>query len=154
MLTAGRPVEVAEQPPPGWRQVVAEYLVLTTADSLAVIPESPAMLADEVAAVGSKLALELTPDKLALPHVYLKRAQLLEFRGMPLALIAYLSREAGPVAFCIIANGQPDAELAFEEREGSNIVFWTKDGRGYMLVGKVPRETLEALASDLAAKVS
>ncbi len=151
--TRQAPTETAQAPPPGWRQVVAEYLVLTTADTLAIVPESPAVLSDELAAIGERLALDLSPDRLALPHVYLKRAQLFEFRGMPLAQIGYLSRDDGPVAFCIIANGQPDAGVAFEQREGSNIVFWTRDGRGYMLVGKAPREKLEALAADLAAHV-
>ncbi|MEX0853379.1 MAG: anti-sigma factor [Bauldia sp.] len=153
-LWPGKPVEVAQAPAPGWRQVVAEYLVLTTSDTLSIIPESPAILSDELTAIGAKLGIELSADKLALPHVYLKQAQLFEFRGRPLAQIAYLSRDDGPVAFCIIANGQPDAGPAFEQREGSNIVFWTKDGRGFMLIGKAPRQTLEQLAGELAAHVS
>lgn len=146
-------VEVAESPaPPNWRQVVAEYQTLMTRDTLAIIPESPAVLSDEVTAIGERVGLELTPDRLELPHVYLKMAQLLEFRGMPLARLAYLSREDGPIAFCIIANGQPDAEFAFEQREGSNIVFWTRDGLGYMLIGHAPREALETLAGELASR--
>ncbi len=139
---------------PGWRQVVAEYMTFMTADTLTIIPESPAVLADELSAVGQKISLDLTSDKLALPHVYLKRAQLFEFRGRPLAQLAYLSRDDGPLAFCIIANGRPDAPMAFEKREGFNIVFWTNNGLGYMLIGKTPRGELEAFAGDLAQKVS
>jgi len=148
----GQPPQVAERP--GWRQVVAEYMTIMTPETLSIIPQSPAILADEVSAVGRKISLDLTSEKLALPHVYLKRAQLFEFRGMPLAQLAYLSRDDGPMAFCIIANGRPDTGAAFEQREGFNIVFWTHDGLGYMLIGKAPRETLEAFASDLAGKVS
>jgi anti-sigma factor RsiW len=150
-----QPTEVGEQATaPGWRQVVAEYLVLTTGDTLAVIPESPVLVSDELSAVGRKLGLALTPDQVALPHVYLKRAQLFEYRGMPLAQIAYATRDQGPIAFCIIANGKPDEAPAFEQREGSNIVFWTKGGHGYMLIGKLPRKQLEAFASDLDGRVS
>ena len=144
-----RPVE-----PPGWRQVVAEYQTLTTAETLAAIPDDPAMLLEELTVLGSKLALSLAPDKLALPDVVLKRAQMFDFRGRPLVQLAYLSPADGPIAFCIIQNGRPDADLAFEQREGSNIVFWTRDGRGYMLIGKTPREALEAYAGDLAARFS
>ena len=138
--------------PPGWRQVVAEYQGLTTTETLAAIPDNAAMVSDELSAIGGKLALDLTPDKLALPNAALKRAQLFEFRGRPLVQLAYLTG-AGPVAFCIIANGRPDEGIAFEMREGFNIVFWTGKGRGYMLIGKAPREALEAYADDLAARV-
>lgn len=140
--------------PPGWRQVVAEYFVLVTPETLAVIPDDPATMSEGLIAISSKLALELTPEKLVLTDAELKRAQLYEFRGRPLVQLAYLSPADGPIAFCIIQNGRPDADLAFEQREGSNIVFWTKGGRGYMLIGKVPREALEGYAGDLAARFS
>jgi anti-sigma factor RsiW len=138
---------------PGWRQVVAEYQGLTTSETLAAIPESAAMVSEELTAIGGKLTLDLAPDKLALPNAALKRAQLFEFRGRPLVQIAYLTADNGPLAFCIIANGRPDTSVAFEMREGFNIVFWTNKGHGYMLIGKAPREALEAYAGDLAARV-
>ena len=151
-IFAPPPQVIAEAP--NWRQAVAEYVTLMTSDTLTVIPNSPAVLTDAVAAVGDKISIALTPDKLALPHVYLKQAQLFDFHGKPLAQLAYLSRADGPIAFCIIVNGQPDAPPAFEQREGSNIVFWTRDGRGFMLIGKAPRATLETLAGDLASRIS
>jgi anti-sigma factor RsiW len=138
--------------PPGWRQVVAEYQGLTTTETLAAIHEDAATVSEELSAIGTKLALDLSPDKLALPDAALKRAQLFEFRGRPLVQLAYLTG-AGPVAFCIIANGRPDESVAFEKREGFNIVFWTNKGHGYMLIGKAPRESLEAYAGGLAARV-
>jgi anti-sigma factor RsiW len=138
--------------PPGWRQVVAEYQGLTTTESLTAIPDNVAMVSQELTVIGGKLALDLSTDKLALPNAALKRAQLFEFRGRPLVQLAYLTGD-GPVAFCIIANGRPDQAIAFEEREGFNIVFWTDGGRGYMLIGKASRQALEAYAGDLAARV-
>ncbi|HMN84847.1 MAG TPA: anti-sigma factor [Bauldia sp.] len=143
---------VVEAEAPGWRDVVAEYFTLYSNDTLAVIPDG--IGAAELAGVGERLSLALTPEVVALPDLALKRAQLLEFRGMPLAQIAYQSADDGPVAFCIIANGRPDAPIAFEEREGQNIVFWTKGGRGYMIIGRLPRPALEALASTLEGRVS
>ncbi len=90
---------------------------------------------------------------MALPNAALKRAELFDFRGKPLVQLAYLTPDSGPVALCIIANGRPDEAAAFETREGFNIVFWTDQGHGYMLIGKAPRGELEAYAGDLIAKV-
>ena len=140
--------------PPGWRQVVAEYQSLTTAETLAAIPDNAAAVSDELTLIGGKLALDLSPDTLALPNVRLKRAQLFAFRDKPLVQVAYLSPADGPIAFCIIANGKPDAAPAFEKREGYNIVFWTKAGRGYMLIGKASQGQLEAFAGDLSGRIS
>ena len=140
--------------PPGWRQVVAEYQSLTTAETLAAIPDNAAAVSDELNLIGGKLALDLNPNKLVLPNVTLKRAQLFAFRDKPLVQVAYLSPADGPIAFCIIANGKADAGPAFEQREGYNIVFWTKAGRGYMLIGKASQAALEAYAGDLASRIS
>ena len=147
-----QPVPVAAAP--NWRQAVAEYMGLMTPETLAVIPDNPAGLAEAVSAVGAKVSLDLTPAALALPDVALKRVALYAFHGKPLAQLAYLSPADGALAFCIIANGKPDAAVASEVREGFNIVFWNRNGLGYMLIGKAPRKTLEALAGDLRAKVS
>jgi anti-sigma factor RsiW len=147
-----QPVPVAEAP--NWRQAVAEYMGFVTPDTLAVIADNPAALAGELSAVGEKISVALSPDRLTLPDSSLKRASLYDFRGKPLVQLAYLSPAEGAFAFCIIANGRPDAAVAFETREGFNIVFWNRNGIGYMLIGKAPRATLEAFAGDLEARVS
>lgn len=151
LLPAPQQQEAAAQP--NWREAVAGYQAFLTAESMSVIAEDPASVGQELAAVGAKLALDLSPEKLALPHVYLKRVQLFDYWERPLVQLAYLSPEDGPISFCIIANGRPDQVPQFEERNGFNIVFWTVGGRGYLLIGKAPRETLEALAGALAARV-
>ena len=143
--------EVAAQP--NWRQAVAGYQAYITADTMEVIADDPAAVGAELAAVGAKLSLDLSADNLALEHAYLKRVQLFDYRDRPLVQIAYLSRDEGPISFCIIANGRPDEDIEFEEREGLNLVYWNKDGRGYMLIGRAPRATLEAYAGQLAPRV-
>jgi anti-sigma factor RsiW len=147
-----QPVQVAQAP--NWRQAVAEYMGFMTPDTLAIIADDPAALAGELSAVGEKVSVALSPDRLALPDAALKRASLYDFHGKPLAQLAYLSPAEGAFAFCIIANGKPDQAVAFEEREGFNIVFWNRNGLGYMLIGKAARATLEAFAGDLKAQVS
>ena len=147
-----QPVPVAESP--NWRQAVADYMGMMTPETLAIIANDPAALAGELTRVGDRLSVALTPDRLALPDSALKRASLYDFHGKPLAQLAYLSPADGAFAFCIIANGKPDGAVAFEQREGFNIVFWNRNGIGYMVIGKAPRATLEAFAGDLQAQVS
>ena len=140
--------------PPGWRQVVAEYQSLTTKETLAAVDVDPAVVSRALGVMGGKLDLALDADKVSLPDLALKGAQLLSFRNHPLVQVAYLSPSDGPIAFCIIANGQPDAAPAFEQREGYNIVFWTKGGRGFMLIGKASQQNLQAFADDLVGRLS
>jgi anti-sigma factor RsiW len=151
LLPAPPQQEAAAQP--NWREAVAGYQAFLTAESMSVIAADPASVNQELTAVGEKLALDLSPDKLTLPHVYLKRVQLFDYWEKPLVQLAYLSPQDGPISFCIIANGQPDQPPQFEERDGFNVVFWTTGGRGYLLIGKAPRQTLEALAAALATRV-
>lgn len=139
---------------PNWRAVVADYLQLYTTDTLAAIPDDAATQAIELPSAGDKLGLQLDSAKVVLAGLTLKRAQIFELRGMPLAQIAYLSDRDGPVAFCIIRNGQADAAPQFEERLGKNIVFWQRSGRGYMLILTTPRPELEALAATLESRFS
>lgn len=140
---------------PGWRQAVADYHSLISPATLAIIHSDPQQLAAEVTAIGGKLDLDLTPDRIALPNAMLKRTQLYDFRGMPLAQFVYDSSDVGPIAFCIITNGRDDAPPEFEERRGSSIVYWYKDGRGYMLIAQgATRAQLEAYAGDIARRFS
>lgn len=148
------PTEVAEEEQTNWRAAVAEYLTLYTSETLAAMPEDEALKAKELAAVGGKLQLDLTPENVALAGATLKRTQLYSFHDMPLAQISYLSPSDGPLAFCVIANGKPDHDPAFEVREGFNIVYWNKDGRGFLVIGRAPRDDLERLAGALRTRIS
>jgi len=146
------PTEVAELP--GWRSVVADYVALYTPETFALAPTDPAAYAPRLKVVGDGLGLDLAPDTVALPGLDLKGAILFHYDGKPLGQVSYLSTEYGPVAFCIIKNGREDAPLAFEERRGMNVVFWNSAGRGYLIIGTMPRDNLESLAGTLASRVS
>ncbi len=146
-------VQVVEETPANWRQVVAEYLGLYTDETLAMIPDDPSLRSAELAAAGDRLSIRLTPEIVALPGMALKRTELLDFRGMPLAQIAYLSPGDGPVAFCIIANGKPDIPLTFEKQNDWNVGFWNAGGIGYMVIGKIAPSELATLAAGLESRV-
>ena len=146
------PTQVAEVP--GWRSVVADYVALYTPETFAVAPTDPAAYAPRLKVVGDGLGLALAPETVALPGLDLKGAILFHYDGKPLGQVSYLSTEYGPVAFCIIKNGREDAPPAFEERRGMNVVFWNTAGRGYLIIGTMPRDNLESLAGTLASRVS
>lgn len=137
-----------------WRDVVADYVALYTPETFALAPSDPAAYAPRLAQVGEGLGLDLTPEAVALPDLALRGAALFHYDGKPLGQVMYLSTEHGPIAFCIIRNGRPDAAAAFEEKHGLNVVFWNSDGLGYLVIGTMPRETLEAMAETLSARIS
>ncbi len=83
--------------------------------TLANIPDDAAVRTRELEAVGSKLALDLSFEKVALPNST-SSALSYSSRRQPLAQIAYLSPRDGPVAFCIIADGATDEAIRFEQR--------------------------------------
>lgn len=144
-------------PPPykGWRQVVAEYHALISPETVALIREDPSALAMELASVGEHLSLDLSSTTIALPDADLKRVQLYDYHDRPLAQLVFMSTDRGPIALCIIANGREDEAPEFEQREGSNIVYWSKGGRGYLLIAKdAPRADLERYAGEIAARLS
>jgi anti-sigma factor RsiW len=149
-LTA--PAEVVETH--NWRDAVADYVALYTPETFALAPTDPEAHAPRLAQVGEGLGLDLTPDAVAIPGLSLRGATLFHYDGKPLGQVAYLSTEFGPVAFCIIRNGRPDAGLTFEERHGLNVVFWNAGGLGYLVIGTVPQAPLEAMAATLSARIS
>ncbi len=139
-------------PVPGtWRQVVTDYIQLTTADNLSLMPENPSLPAAVVAYSG-KLQLDLS-GKLTVPMTSLKDVRLHDYRGRPLVEVSFLSDDRMTVVtFCVILNMSMDAPIGFETRNGQNVVFWSQGGHGFMVAGKQPREALEAIARDLAAR--
>jgi anti-sigma factor RsiW len=129
-----------------WRQAVAEYMNLYTADSFSTASE-PADAG--LSLVGGKVGLNLTPGRVALPKLQLKGAQILAFRGDPLGQIAYVDPATGPVLFCIIRNAETDAGTKVERRGGYAVASWARAGRGYILIGRLPVDQMAELADSL-----
>jgi hypothetical protein len=136
--------------PGGWRQTVAEYFSLDTVDSLAAITDDAAARRRELDIAAAKLGLALPEAALAVPGLVLKRADVFAFRRRPLAEILYLDPRYGPTALCIIANGKPDSGLRHERREGQNLVFWQRGGRGFLIIGRAPPGALARHAETVA----
>jgi anti-sigma factor RsiW len=139
----------AEPPQETWRQAVAEYWVLTTADTLALVPP-PEVAKEQLAAAGARLGLPLTPEKIALDGPSFRGAQIFDFRGKPLTQIAYLDPDYGPIAYCVIADpSKPESPPAEDEMDGFSVVHWSGGGFGRMIIGRAPPERLRAFADQL-----
>ena len=134
------------EPDESWRQSVAEYMGLYTSDTFGAV-QSPTLRGD-LEAIGERLGLKLDPDRLSVAELVPRRAQLLQYEGAPLAQIGYVDG-AIPIAFCILRDGEKDAPLSLASKEGLMTASWAKGGRGFMLIGDLPGERIDALARAL-----
>lgn len=137
-----------------WRGLVAQYMALYDADTLLGVAPPPERQEAELGAVNERLALTLTPQSVALEGADFKRAQVLSYDGRPLAQILYLDPESGPLAFCIVRKAGPVIAPDTEQRLGMTVVHWSNGSHALMLIGHAPKARMQALARDLAGRLS
>lgn len=135
----------------GWRQAVADYQALYTRDTLDLARQSRTQQADILATVSGKLGRELTLDNVALDGLSYRRAQILDFKGKPLAQLAYMAGEDRPIALCIVASDKPAKAMQTETRNGLNIAFWSDGTHAYMIIGDMDEQALKTHAASLQA---
>ena len=89
-------------PPANWVQAVAEYQMLYSGETLALLEKNADQQGREVAEIGRKLDLILARSDLNIDGLTFKRGQLLNYKNKPLVQFAYLDGSDTPIAFCII----------------------------------------------------
>ncbi len=136
-----------------WRAVVAEYLSLYTADTLSAPAGDHAQQVAQLNEVGAKLNLPLAPEAIAMPGIEFKRAQILNYDSKPLAQIAYLDPESGPMALCIVQSTRGMAAPDMENRRGMNVVYWSSATHAFMLIGHASIDRMQQLAADVRANL-
>lgn len=137
-----------------WRAVVAEYLSLYTAETLSGPSAGRAEQAAQLSEVGSKVGLALTPETVAIRGIDFKRAILLTYDDKPLAQIAYLDPETGPMALCITTSKTGASAPDMENRRGMNVVYWSNATHAFMLIGHSPIDRMQALADDVRGRLA
>lgn len=137
-----------------WRQEAAEYIALYSVDTLAAIPDTALPGQRELDAIGAKLGMPLSVDEMSLPGLPLKRAQILEYDGKPLAQFAYLDPHSGPIALCIYNEGHGDKPVVGAEQAGLYSINWSVNGRGFMLAGHAGPPELKRLAELLSRRMT
>ncbi len=135
-----------------WGQMLASDLALYTPESLALIEPGQTPTDSELQAIGAKLNVSLSAERLALPGLTLKQARLLAFRDTPFIQLVYLDPQHGPVAFCIFASSGGIETPESTSSAGMNLVYWANDRESYMLIGRAPAPDLQGLAGSLAKK--
>ena len=98
-------------------------------------------------------ARTLTPENVALPGLRFTVAFMLSYDGSPLGAIAYVDPEGAPVLLCVYANHAPDAPIRSERRGDLSLAFWSRGGRSYLVIGRMPTERAVALAQTLEKRV-
>ncbi|PKA40951.1 twin-arginine translocation signal domain-containing protein [Rhizobium sullae] len=137
-----------------WRAVVAEYISLYTPDTLAG-PVPPADVQSiQLAQIDRKLGLALSPGMVALQGVDFKRVLLLEYDEKPLAQIAYLDPETGPMALCIIRSDKGEKTPDIEGRNGMNVIYWSSRSHAFMLIGHAPADRMQEIVDNLRSKLT
>jgi anti-sigma factor RsiW len=135
-----------------WREAVIEYMELYTPDTFALSNPDSAVQARQLQAVSAKVGVDLTPEKVAVPGLRYRTALNFSYDGEPLAEIAYTDAGGAPVLFCVMADGKPDAPPRTVTREGLTYVTWSRRGRGYMFVARMPEQRVAELAQLLLAR--
>ena len=84
-----------------------------------------------------------------LPDLQFKLALILSYDGSPLGEIAFVDPRGAPVLFCVIANGAADAPMRSKRRGELSLSSWSRAGRGYLVIGRLPDERIADLARTL-----
>jgi anti-sigma factor RsiW len=158
LLAAGAGAWIAMSLAPGegkkdWRSAVEEYTNLYTNETFSPLHPDAPLQAIELSAVGARVGVNLTPEGVELPGLRFTVAFMLSYKGSPLAAIAYVDAEGSPVMFCIIANEAPDAPMRLEQRDELSLASWSRGGRGYLVIGRIPEERAVAFAETLEKRI-
>lgn len=137
-----------------WRAVVAEYISLYTPETLAGPVPAREEQAAQLSPLDEKLGLSLSPEAVALPGIDFKRALLLQYDSKPLAQIAYIDPETGPMALCIVRSDAVPKAPDVESRKGMNVVYWSNGTHAFMLIGRIPVARAQELAENVRSRLS
>jgi hypothetical protein len=136
-----------------WRALVGDYMALYVPQTLDHLPTDEASQRAQLRTIDARLGLNLSPATLKLPGAEFKRAQMLEYDGVPIAQIVYLDAKHGPLALCVTRSNSGSQPLAHERRREMNVVYWTEREHAWMLIGHNAPVALEDKAKLLKSRL-
>jgi hypothetical protein len=136
-----------------WRALVGDYMALYVPQTLDHLPTDEASQRAQLRTIDARLGLNLSPATLKLPNAEFKRAQMLEYDGVPIAQIVYLDAKHGPLALCVTRSNSGSQPLAHERRREMNVVYWTEREHAWMLIGHDAPVALEDKAKLLKSRL-
>ena len=128
-----------------WLDAVANQISLYSHESVATIPVDETIQKTELSRLSERLNLDLSPARVALPGLTLRRVELLQFNNRPLAQLLY-EGEPGVVVLCIMPESDGKSEREAERREEFNTVYWASESHRFLLLGPISAETMEKMA--------
>jgi anti-sigma factor RsiW len=129
-----------------WREIVASYVRLYTAETFANSPDDAVLQARELQTVGRAMGLHLDPTNVEFSGLEFKQAQLLRYDSTPIAELNYVDPHYGPMSLCIVRSDAPAAAPRAETRRGLNVSYWNDGHRAFMVIGAQPAAYLDAVA--------
>jgi anti-sigma factor RsiW len=136
-----------------WRSAVAEYMELYTNETFALPNPDRDFQARKLSVVAERVSAALTAENVSLPGLRFESADLLSYEGAPLGEITYVDAHGSPVLFCVIANRTADAPVRSERLHNLSLTSWSRDGRGYLVIGRMPEARAAELARTLEKRV-
>lgn len=146
-VLAGRFIRPGEQKlsgEPEIRDLIAQYMSLYSAETLADINVTPQALQNGLNRMQQDIGLRLQQGEVELPEAELKSVRMLRYDSTSIAQMAYLHASYGPMALCISRSKAEDSPtLKHEVRRGLNLVWWRSKGYEYVLIGRNPQQDLQ-----------
>ncbi|WP_166219344.1 anti-sigma factor family protein [Pseudomonas atagonensis] len=137
-----------------WRSLVGDYMALYVPQTLDHLPNDEATQRLQLRDVDTRLGLNLSPAALKLPGAEFKRAQLLEYDGVPIAQIVYLDARKTPLALCVTRSNSGPRPLQHEQQHEMNVVYWSEHEHAWMLIGHQSTGELQAKAQLLRSRLT
>ncbi|MGI9413255.1 MAG: anti-sigma factor family protein [Hyphomicrobiales bacterium] len=134
------------------RDAVSHYMALYSKTTLSLMPSDPMMLARGLTMASDTLDLDLSRQRVDLPSADFKGARILTFKDNPLIQIGYLHGGETPLALCITRAQEPAHGLRTETRWRQTIAYWSDDRYVYVVLGKLPEETVKDIAQTFAMR--
>jgi anti-sigma factor RsiW len=122
-----------------WSQAVVDYMRLYTPETFAGLKPDEATEATLVGAIGARLGVSLTPDKLNLPGLAFKTAFVLTYDDAPLGEFAFTDAAGAPYLFCVLADSSAPQALRQEKRGEYALATWARDGKQFLVLGPSPK---------------
>lgn len=134
------------------RDAVSHYMALYSKTTLEMMPTNAKMQARGLKAASDALGLPLSKQQVSLDSAELKGARILTFKDKPLIQIGYLHNGETPLAICITKAHEPAHDLRTETRWRQNMAYWSDDEHVYVVLGKLPQDTINDIAQTFAKR--
>ncbi|MEE9335707.1 MAG: hypothetical protein V3U65_16575 [Granulosicoccaceae bacterium] len=132
-----------------WRDSVAVYQALNTEETLNHLPSKDDTSTSTATRLSQLSGISITVPDMREQQLQFKRGQILKFDQTPLVQLAYLHSNGTPVAICYFQQNLPNSTVQSDVRYELTTASWTQDKVSMMVIGKLPENTINSIASSL-----